>query len=418
MTIDTERGEDEAANDTDGPRTYGDTSEEHSSLTITLLLPALLFALGLPLLLANYGPSPVLLVAHLLLCLSLVARLTRPLFSFVLVLFLSLLPPFLMNAHVGGELGLFPAFYHVIVRRPLIWGLGASFLIVGWIMATTFRPGELPPDLIEGLGEDMEVFVNVLIQLLTSSAMVVIALVTGVLALVVRDRRNALASARADAERLRTQRDQRSRLAKETERTRIARELHDVVGHSLGVMVSLSDGASRSARTRPERAAEAMTTVAETGRAALSEVRDVLGLLHSGDEGRRYTQDVGELVGRVRSSGLDVVLKCERDLNSLPDHVRLCVYRVVQESLTNVSRHAGAGARAEVEIDGTDERVRITVSDDGTGGRAEMGSGLTGLKERVDIQGGRIRIGPAPDRGWIVDAEIPVRRTSGKTEGV
>ncbi|GAA1466114.1 sensor histidine kinase [Nocardiopsis exhalans] len=389
-----------------------------TSWATAFVLPAALFVLGLPLLLANYGPSPLLLAAHLLLCLSLMARMDRPLTVFVVVLFLALLPTLLMDAHVGGELGVFVAFYHVVVRRPLGWGLGASFLIVGWAVVTTLQPGDLPPDLAEGLNEELAVFVAVLVQLLTSLAMVVIALVTGVLALVVRDRRNALAAARADAERLRVERDQRSRLAKETERTRIARELHDVVGHSLGVMVSLSDGASRLARTHPERAGETMATVAETGRSALSEVRDVLGLLRSDDEGQRYTRDVGELVGRVRASGMDVSLECERDLNRLPDHVRLCVYRVVQESLTNVGKHAGPGARAEVNIGGTDERVRIRVSDDGTGGRSEMGSGLTGLEERVEIQGGQIRFGPVPGGGWTVYAEVPVHRTTGEAEAL
>ena len=383
----------------------------------TILLPALLFLAGLPLLWLNHWFDPVPLALHTVLCAVLLPRHRYPVGVFVAAAALAAATPFLSGAHVLGELGMFAAYYRVLVHRPLAWGLGASVSVVGVIALLTLRPlGDVPGALTQGLDPDSALFVEVLLRLLTSLAMVVTALVTGVVALVVRDRRNAVAAALAETERLRAERDQRARLAREAERTRIARDLHDVVGHSLGVMVSLSDGAARLVGSQPERAGEAMGTVAETGRTALAEVRDVLGLLRDGRGQPPHVQDVADLVERFRATGTDVDLVYERELSRLPEHVRLCVYRVVQEALTNVGRHAGTGTGARVLIgdeplvaDGG-ELVVVTVTDDGTGRPAERGAGLTGLAERVALQGGTLSAGPRDGGGWAVRARIPVRR--------
>lgn len=381
-----------------------------------VLLPCVLFVVGLPLLWTNYGLSPLLVAVHLLLCGVLVLRGRRPMAVFVLVLVLALLPPVLADAHVTGELGLFAAYYHLVVRRPLAWTLVASLLFLVGVAVMTLRPLDpLPSDLGAGLGDDAALFVAVLVRLITALGMVVIALVTGVLALVVRDRRAAVAAAKAEAEQLRRERDQRTRLAQETERNRIARELHDVVGHSLGVMVSLSEGSARLAGSQPERAEKAMRTVAETGREALFEVREVLGLLRNQAGNRSPDRDVVELVERVRVGGTDVVLHMEGDLPGLPGRERLCVYRIVQEALTNVRKHVGTEVGAKVDIRVTDERVAVEVTDDGFGGtRTDTGAGLTGLEERVSIQGGTIDAGPMISGGWRVRAEFPVRRRVGE----
>ena len=154
-----------------------------------------------------------------------------------------------------------------------------------------------------------------------------------------------------------------------------------------------------------------MRTVAETGREALSEVREVLGLLRSQDGNQRPDRDVVELVERVRVGGTDVVLHVEGDLPGLPDRERLCVYRVVQEALTNVRKHAGTAVGAKVDVRITDKQVVVEVTDDGAGGsRTDTGAGLTGLEERVSIQGGTIDAGPMSSGGWRVRAEFPVRR--------
>lgn len=376
-----------------------------------LLLPALLFLAGIPLTWANYGSAPVPLLLHTVLCAALLPRRQFPVGSFLVIAAVAVAAPFLAGVHILGELALFATYYRILLHRPVLWGLGATVVTVAVLGLLTVRPlGDLPLYISEGFRTEATTLVEVLIRLLTSMLLIVVALVTGVIALVARDRRRAVADARVEADRMRAERDQRSRLAREEERTRIARELHDVVGHSLGVMVSLSDGAARLVGPQPERAGQAMTTVADTGRAALAEVRDVLGLLRDDSGQPPQVQDVSDLVERVRATGTPVNLVHERELTRLPEHVRLCVYRVVQEALTNVGRHAGPGAEARVRVAGGGERVEVTVTDDGPGRPAERGSGLTGLTERVGLQGGTLTAGPGPGGGWVVHAVLPVRR--------
>lgn len=403
------------------PRSAGSPHNPSSSgaraTVVDCAVPAALFLLGLPLLVVNYGPDPLLVVVHVLLCAVLVGRRRHSMTVFAVILAISLVSWLAAGAHVGGELGLFIAYYHVLVRRPPGAGLSASALFAVGIGVLAVQPfPELPQNLFGEISDEEALLLNALIRIVTALSMVLTALATGVLALVVRNRRSALAAAESEARRLRQERDQRARWAKEVERTRIAREMHDVVGHSLGVMISLSDGAVLLAEKQPKRAIESMATVAETGRAALAEVRDVLGLLRDEGVGQPYSRDVDELVDRVRATGLAVDMDCAVDLTLLPDRLRLCVFRIVQEALTNVAKHAGTDARAHVRVKAVDGRIRLSVTDNGTSAGAaglwsEVGSGLTGLGERVSIQGGEIRTGPRPGGGWAVEAELPMGRS-------
>ncbi|MDF5756459.1 histidine kinase [Spongiactinospora sp. TRM90649] len=204
--------------------------------------------------------------------------------------------------------------------------------------------------------------------------------------------------------------EERARLAVLAERTRIAREMHDVIAHSLSVIVSQAKGG----RYAPEHAPAALTAIEETGRHALNDVRGLLGLLRSpAPTGPAPAlSDLPALIGGVRAAGLDVRHTERGDPRPLSPAAGLAVYRLVQESLTNVVKHAGAGARAAVELDWADDDLRVRISDDGRGVKDPAGGlGLIGMRERLTAVGGSLATGPGPDGGFAVTALIPARTT-------
>jgi signal transduction histidine kinase len=227
---------------------------------------------------------------------------------------------------------------------------------------------------------------------------------------------------------LETERDQAARIAVGEERSRIARELHDVVAHAVSVMVVQADGASYAIRSNPDLAGRALNTISETGRGALAELRRLLDVLRNedGDGEPRVPQPSAEalveLTERVRAAGLPVDLDMDEDLDDLPAGVSLGVYRIVQESLTNALKHAGRGAAATVHVHRKGEVMEIEVRDDG-GGRAHSlvptsaavgvpgGNGLIGMRERAHVFGGTLDVGPAAGGGWRVHANLPIRLT-------
>lgn len=235
------------------------------------------------------------------------------------------------------------------------------------------------------------------------------------------NRRRYVASIIERAHQLARERDQLAQLAVAEERSRIAREMHDIVAHSVSVMIALSEGAARASETAPEAAQEAMRRAAETGRSALGEMRRLLGALNDpGDRAELAPQpgveDLPELARSFRDAGLDVALAIEGEAYGDLGQ-ELAVYRVIQEALTNVLRHAGAGARAEVRVERSAERIVIEVRDHGspfgTAPLAGVGSGrgLAGLAERARVFGGSIDFGPVPvaeGGGWRVRVALPV----------
>lgn len=213
------------------------------------------------------------------------------------------------------------------------------------------------------------------------------------------------------------ERDQQARIAVAEERNRIARELHDVLAHSVSVMVTQADGAAYSLRKKPELAGQAMTTISDTGRTALAELRHLLAVLRNPDESgeSRNPQPNGagvrELVDRVRSLGLPVTVEVDGDLDELPTGLGLSLYRIVQESLTNALRHAGRRASASVTVRNDGHRIDVEVVDDGHragAGESSGGHGLIGMRERATIYGGTLEAGPAEAGGWRVHAVLPL----------
>jgi signal transduction histidine kinase len=211
-----------------------------------------------------------------------------------------------------------------------------------------------------------------------------------------------------------------SRQAVADERARIARELHDVVAHSMSVMVVQAGAARRVLRTRPEVSEESLRSIESTGRQALDEMRRLLGVLRSdevtGTEAGLLPQptldDVDDLVIQCQEAGLPVQLAVKGERRPLPAGVELSAFRVVQEALTNSLKHAGR-ARAQVVIRWHDHALEISVADDGRGASAGLsgdggGHGLVGMEERTELYGGQLRAGPRPGGGFEVRASFPL----------
>jgi signal transduction histidine kinase len=239
------------------------------------------------------------------------------------------------------------------------------------------------------------------------------------LGLVVRIRRAQLAGLRDRAARLEIERDQRSRLAAATERARVAREMHDIVGHNLSVIITLADAGAYATDTAPERGKEALCLIGDTGRQALGELRRVLGVLRDATDGQRGEPelspqpgiaDIDTLCEGVRAAGLDVVYRTAGDVDALDEGVQLTVHRIVQEALTNTLKHAGAGTLVNLTVAAEDTRLTIRVQDDGravpSGPPNGEGHGLVGMRERAALYGGTVSAGPAAGGGWRVDAAL------------
>ena len=203
-------------------------------------------------------------------------------------------------------------------------------------------------------------------------------------------------------------------LAAARERARIARELHDVVAHSLSVMVLQADGGRYAAPRDPAAAAEALGRIAETGREALAQMRRLLGILRVDQRAERTPQpgvaELDALVRRVADCGLPVELRVEGRPRDLPGGIDLTVYRVAQEALTNVLKHADDTTRVDVMLRYGDDAVEVTVRDDGRGAAAGDGSGqgLIGMRERAELQGGTLRAGPRETGGYELHLHLPV----------
>jgi signal transduction histidine kinase len=204
------------------------------------------------------------------------------------------------------------------------------------------------------------------------------------------------------------------------ERLRLARELHDVVAHSISVIAVQSGVGAHVATTQPEEAAKALAAIEVTSRAALTELRRLLGVLRQeGEPEGSLTPvpglaDLDALLAEVAKAGLAVRLRVEGTPSPLPPGVDLSAYRIVQEALTNVVKHAGP-ARAQVVIGYRDQEVTVEVTDDGRGvtaptsdGRARVGHGLIGMRERVQVFGGDLETGPRPGGGFRVAARLPL----------
>ena len=224
------------------------------------------------------------------------------------------------------------------------------------------------------------------------------------------------------ARRAEAERDAKAQLAAAAERSRIAREMHDIIAHNLSVIVGLADGGRYAAARSPERSSQALGAIAGTGREALSELRRLLGVLTevgylAADLAPQPgLTDLEHLLDRVRAAGLPVRAVLHGDPGGLSEGRQLTVYRIVQEALTNTLKHAGPAATAEVVLDYADGAVDVQVTDTGRGTAAGSpdgdGRGLPGMRERAAVYDGTLRAGPGPSGGWRVTAHLPAPETT------
>ncbi|WP_133902033.1 sensor histidine kinase [Actinophytocola oryzae] len=218
------------------------------------------------------------------------------------------------------------------------------------------------------------------------------------------------------AAQLRRSQEQNTRGAIVAERLRIARDLHDVVAHHVSVMGVQAGAARRVLDKDPDLAREALRTVEETARSAIGELRGLLGVLRAEDAEPVETthgaspglEQLDELVTNARAAGLEVTHGVYGEPRPVPESVALSAYRVVQEALTNVVKHAGA-RNAEVRVRYLDNALEVEVTDDGRGplGAGAGGFGLVGMRERVAVHGGELDAGPRRDIGYRVRANLP-----------
>ncbi|KSW21319.1 sensor histidine kinase [Cellulomonas sp. B6] len=271
-------------------------------------------------------------------------------------------------------------------------------------------------------------------------------LVAWAFGLVRRSRREHLEALLDRAERLEVERDQQATIATAAERARIAREMHDIVAHSLSVIIAQSDGGRYAAVHDPDAATRALGTIAETGRAALTDMRRLLGVLRDapapatagapgvlpipaaeGTAQARTTatttnpqpsvEDVEQLVAQMRASGMRVSHVRLGQPRHLPPGAGLTIYRIAQESLTNILKHAGPDPSVTVMLQWQPTAVALEVSDDGRGASAGtdgLGQGLLGMRERATMFGGTVTAGPRPGGGFRVRATLPTPGAPGE----
>jgi signal transduction histidine kinase len=236
-----------------------------------------------------------------------------------------------------------------------------------------------------------------------------LVLVPGVLGIIFGARTRGLRAAEERAERLEFERG----AAVAEERARIARELHDVIAHSVSVMTVQAGAAEEMLKLDPARALDPVRAVQETGRNALVEMKRLVGMLREGDEEAGLAPqpglgDLHGLIAQVRDAGLTVELRVEGEPRGLPIGVDLSAYRVVQEGLTNALKHAGPAAATVTVRYGADE-LAVEVTDTGTASVVSNGGGhgLVGMRERVGVFGGSFHAGPRDGGGFEVCARLP-----------
>jgi signal transduction histidine kinase len=303
---------------------------------------------------------------------------------------------------LSADVSLLIALYTLAAHRTRFVAVaGAIVLEVGVIMATT--RWVLAGSLIRSF-----VFV---------SGLVAAALLLGAN---LQSRRANVEALIERAERLEFERDQHARLAAAAERTLIAREMHDVIAHSLAVIVSMADGAAAKLRRDPDRAEAAIHSVSDVGREALRETRRLLGVLRddSTSDGLAPQPTIAQLpalVDKLKTAGLHADLRIDGRPFAMPAGAELAVYRIVQEATTNTLKHAVAATAVHVCVHYDRPEVAVMITDDGIGlglhverGAGDLGSGhgLAGMRERVSLYHGTVVAGSSPEGGWVVSARL------------
>lgn len=358
------------------------------------------------------APEPLVLLMSLWFTLPLLWRRTHP-----LAVLLLMAPVSLVNIWTGAVvqaalLQLIPVFQ--IVLRSSFRTVGAAALL---FVAPVLAGGVRIPSV---WGQEVVSYLW---------GLVFVAL----LGVAVRTRREYTEALVERAHRLEHERDQQARLAAAAERTRIAREMHDIIGHNLSVITGLADGGAYAARKNPERAGQALDAIGATSRQALSELRRLLGVLRDDHPDAERTpqptlDELAPLIERVRRAGLPVHLELHGEPlpAALTPGRQLTVYRVVQEALTNTLKHATPPTADHVPLSSTvtltctRTYLDISITDTGTGAGPTAGAdepplpaqGIMGMRERAALYDGALEAGPLPNHGgWQIRLRLPLEDT-------
>jgi signal transduction histidine kinase len=322
--------------------------------------------------------------------------------------------------HIGDgntpSVALFIAMYAVGAwgrnRTVARWSrIGVIIGMFGYLVVLFLEALVSPPDYEDAAGPLDPFLAGVLLTILVNGVYFLAGYRFGNMAWL-SARRQAELEYRAEQLRLSQERDTQGAII--AERLRIARDLHDVVAHHVSVMGVQAGAARRALDKDPELAREALRTVEHTARTSIGELRGLLGVLRAGDEQETHGASPGldqleELVSNARAAGLEVTHGVYGEPRPVPDGVALSAYRVVQEALTNVVKHAGA-RQAEIRVRYLENALEVEVTDDGRGRTAgpAKGYGLVGMRERVAVHGGELEAGPRRDIGYRVRASLPV----------
>ncbi|WP_103963008.1 sensor histidine kinase [Nonomuraea solani] len=344
------------------------------------------------------APDPFGALLVLLVCAPIAVRRSRPLTA----LCAGLVPETLLSSFGYGtgmsSLAVLVLLYSVAFHRGLAMALGAlGFTLAAYVLGVLAGP-------LRGDGWDEHVV----------TAVVLVAVWGAGRSL--RLRRAYLEELKDRAARMERAHAADTRAARAEERSRIARELHDVVAHHVSVMTVQAAAARRVLASDPDLAREALSAIEHTGRLAMTEMRSIVGVLRTDTRAELGPQpgvpDLPALVEQMREAGLPTRLLVEGEVRPLPAGVDLAAYRLVQEGLTNSLRHAGAGAKAVVTVRHGSRELDVRVEDDGRGAAEESrrtGHGLVGIRERVALYGGILNIGPLPGGGFEVRARFPLK---------
>ncbi len=339
-------------------------------------------------------------VFTILLALPLIWRRRAPIVVFLVISAVAFLQ-WLFNLQLAADVALLVALYTVADNRPRRAAIGAAVILETGAILATLRWS--PTDSTD----------STLRTFTFLSGVVVAALVSGIY---FRARRAHVANLVERAARLELERDQQARLAAAAERARIAREMHDVIAHSLAVVIALADGASAKLRRDPEQAREALESVSDLGRQALDDTRRLLSVLRTEEGAADRTpqpgiEEIADLVDQVASTGIAATLTVEGEATALASGAALAAYRIVQEAITNALKHADGATAIKVTLAWTSRQLEISVTDDGhcasTHFPLNSGFGLAGMRERAALYGGSATAGPGPSGGWVVHAAIP-----------
>lgn len=368
----------------------------------------------------DYLTIPQILLLILIVAITSAALLLRrkyPLSSLAAVLVVSVFAPEDMVPVAAVTVAVAVLLYSVPVFRSVRAGwLGYGLAVVASLLPVPFM-GDIVSAEVTTTGEVITVAT-------TTTLLLLIPVMIGINA---GNRRRYTEAIIDRAHQLARERDQRARLAVAEERTRIAREMHDIVAHSVSVMVTLSEGAAQVVELAPTEAKSAMLQSAEAGRSALTEMRRLIGVLRNSHDGAPESPELAptpgiealpDLIHNFRAAGLTVNLTLAGSsataVASAEQGRELAIYRTVQEALTNTLRYAGPGAAANVVVEQGETETVVRIEDDGgvPGQSVPMtgvgsGHGLIGLGERLRVLGGALEHGPTLSGGWHVTATLP-----------